>query len=309
MKYFYYPGCSLEGTAKEYNISATALMKAMGAELIEIENWSCCGASAAESISDLLSYVLPARNLAIAEKMSAKSGESIDILVPCSACYLNLKKVTEDIKTDPQLLETINTVLKEDGLELKNKLRVRHLLDILVNDMDINFFKTKVKNFFNGFSVAPYYGCQCLRPYPVFDNPERPKSMEPLITATGGRIHDWEMGPKCCGASHMNTKPEVGRTLVGNILKGAKGADLIVTVCPMCQMNLEAFQKTVSRTCHETFNITILYFTQFLGMAIGLSEDDIRLDLNLSITKKFQSRYHDLTCKPLLPMTASHNQN
>jgi heterodisulfide reductase subunit B len=305
MKYFYYPGCSLEGTAREYHISTISLMKALGAELLEIERWSCCGASAAESVSELLAYVLPARNLAIAEKMSAETGESSDILVPCSACYLNLKKITEDIKTDPQLLETINTVLKEENLTFKNKLQVRHLLDVLVNDTDINFFKAKVKYRFDGFSVAPYYGCQCLRPYPVFDDPEKPKSMEPIITAAGGNIHNWEMGPRCCGASHMNTKPEVGQILVGNILKAARGADMILTVCPMCQMNLEAFQKKVSQACQETLNITILYLPQFMGMAMGLPEDDIRLDLNVSITGDFKSRYHELTSKPLMRMTAS----
>ncbi len=305
MKYFYYPGCSLEGTAKEYHISTTSVMEAIGAELIEIERWNCCGASAAESVSELLSYVLPARNIAIAEKMSAESGEILDILVPCSACYLNLKKVTQEIKTNPQLLKTINTVIKEENLTLKNTLQVRHLLDILVNDMDINFFKTNVKCCFEGFSVAPYYGCQCLRPYQMFDNPEKPKSMEPLIMAAGGGIHAWEMGPRCCGASHMNTKPAVGQTLVGNILKEARGADMILTVCPMCQMNLEAFQKKISQACHEIFDITILYLPQFMGMAMGLPEQDIRLDLNLSITSDFKSRYHALTLQSQKLMTAS----
>lgn len=297
MKYFYYPGCSLEGTAKEYNISTTSLMKALGADLVEIDNWNCCGASAAESVSDLLSYVLPARNLAIAEKMSAETietGEALDILVPCSACYLNLKKVTEEIKTNSQLFDTINTVLKEDNLELKNKLKVRHLLDILVNDVDIDFFKNKVKHFFNDFSVAPYYGCQCLRPYHVFDNPEKPKSMEPFILAAGAGVHTWEMGAKCCGASHMSTKPEVGQTLVGNILKAAKGADMILTVCPMCQMNLEAFQRKIGEANNELFNMTILYLPQFMGMAMGLAEKDIRLDLNLSITKQFKAKYFNI---------------
>ena len=315
MKYFYYPGCSLEGTAKEYHISTTSLIKALGGELVEIENWNCCGASAAESVSDLLSYVLPARNLAIAEKMSAEtsetdeSGETLDILVPCSACYLNLKKVTEEIKTNGQLFDTINTVLKEDNLELKNKLKVRHLLDILVNDVDIEFFKTKVKRFFEDFSAAPYYGCQCLRPYHVFDNPEKPKSMEPLIMATGAKIHTWEMGAKCCGASHMSTKPEVGQTLVGNILKAGKGADMILTVCPMCQMNLEAFQKKVGKANNESFNMTILYLPQFMGMAMGLPETDTRLDLNLSITKEFEKKYFNkclsMTSNPLTLMTVS----
>ena len=313
MKYFYYPGCSLEGTAKEYHISTTSLIKALGAELVEIDNWNCCGASAAESVSDLLSYVLPARTLAIAEKMSAETGEPLDILVPCSACYLNLKKVTEEIKTNSQLFDTINTVLKEDNLELKNKLQVRHLLDVLVNDVDIDFFKTKVKYFFKNFSVAPYYGCQCLRPYHVFDNPEKPKSMEPLILATGATIHTWEMGAKCCGASHMSTKPEVGQTLVGNILKSARGADMILTVCPMCQMNLEAFQRKIGKANNELFNMTILYLPQFMGMAMGLPEKDTRLDLNLSITKQFKAKYINIcsnrdlgtTSKPETLMTAS----
>ncbi|MCK5310671.1 MAG: CoB--CoM heterodisulfide reductase iron-sulfur subunit B family protein [Desulfobacteraceae bacterium] len=312
MKYFYYPGCSLEGTAREYNISTISLMKALGATLIEIDNWSCCGASAAQSVSDLLSYILPARNLAIAEKMSSeigKTNEKYDILVPCSACYLNLKKVTEDIKTNPQLFSIINEVLKEENLVLKNTLQVRHLLDIIVNDFDINSFAAKAKLSFNDFTVAPYYGCQCLRPFHVFDNPEKPKSMEPFILATGAAVHSWEMGPKCCGASHMSTKPEVGQTLVGNILKASKGADMILTVCPMCQMNLEAFQQKISKFNNESYNITILYLPQFMGMAMGLPDADIRMDLNLNITRQFKTiylnRHHNITSKPLTLITKS----
>ncbi len=288
MKYFYYPGCSLEGTAREYDISTRAVMEALGAELFDIESWTCCGASAAESVSELLSCVLPARNLAMAEKMSEQSGTLLDILVPCSACYLNLKKVTELIKTDLRMYDKINTVLQEDHLELKNTLRVRHLLDVLARDVDINTVTARVRHFFSGFSVAPYYGCQCLRPWPEFDNPERPVSMEPIIKATGAKIHPWEMGPKCCGASHMSTKPETGRVLVANILKAAMGADMIVTVCPMCQMNLEAFQKTISRISCEPLDMTILYLPQLMGLAMGLPEDSVRLDLNLGITPAFK---------------------
>jgi heterodisulfide reductase subunit B2 len=308
MKYFYYPGCSLEGTAREYDISTRSLMKALGVDLIEIDNWNCCGASAAQSVSNLLSYVLPARNLAIAEKMN-ENNDKLDILVPCSACYLNLKKVGEDIKSNPKLFSKINDVLKEDNLELKNTLKVRHLLDILVNDFDTGLFKDRVKLSFENFSVAPYYGCQCLRPYHVFDNPEKPKSMKPIIQATGAEIHTWEMGPKCCGASHMNTKPAIGQTLVGSILKAARGADMILTVCPMCQMNLEGFQQKVSRANNEAFQMTILYLPQFMGIAMSLPEADIRMDLNLSITKQFRTKYlnrsRNMTSEPLVLMSES----
>ncbi len=290
MKYQYYPGCSLEGTALEYNISTQALMKAVGAELLEIDDWNCCGATAAEPTSYLLSLALPARNLALAEKMDGLS----DILVPCSACYLNLKRVEEKIRKDADLLGKINTVLGEDQLELHGKVRVRHLLDVMANDLGPRTIKSMVKKIFTDLKVAPYYGCQCIRPYVVFDDPEEPRSMEPLIEAIGAKVYPWKMGGKCCGASHMNTKMEVGLELVHAILHSAVGADVIVTVCPMCQMNLEAYQQKISKKYQEALSMTILYLPQLIGLAIGLSEKDLRLDLNLAITKDFRKKLKEM---------------
>lgn len=286
MKYLYYPGCSLEGTAREYDISTRAFMQEMGADLVEIKDWICCGASAAEATSYLLSLALPACTLAMAENMNS-AGE---ILVPCSACYLNLKKVEEKSRMDPTLLEKINSILEEEKLQLRGQVRVRHLLDVVARDVGpMKIFK-RLKKPLLDLSIAPYYGCQCLRPYPVFDDPEAPTSMEPLIKAAGANIHPWNMAGRCCGASHMTTKPEVALELVAAILKAARGADAIVTVCPMCQMNLEAYQKKISGMCKEDMSMTILYLPQFLGLAIGLSEKDLRLDLNLSITKSFRNK-------------------
>ena len=286
MKYIYYPGCSLEGTAREYDISTRAFMQAIGADLLELEDWTCCGASAAEPTSALLSLALPARNLALAEKID----ETHDIMVPCSACYLNLKKVGEKIRKDPDIFDKINTILGEDQLELKGKMQVRHLLDVIVNDIGTDAISLALKNRLSDFAIAPYYGCQCLRPYPVFDDPEKPKSMEPVFDAIGARVHPWEMGGKCCGASHMNTKMEVGIELVAAILKGAQGADAIVTVCPMCQMNLETYQEKASKICNDDLTITVLYLPQLIGLALGLTAKDLGLDLNLSITKAFKEK-------------------
>jgi len=283
MKYFYYPGCSLEGTAREYDLSTRAFMKATGAELIELQDWTCCGASAAEPVSYLLSLSLPAINLAIAEEMNS----NLDILVPCSACYLNLKRVEEKTRKDPELLKTINTVLAEKNLTLHGKARVRHLLDVISKDIGALNIRKRLKESLDGMVIAPYYGCQCLRPYVLFDDPEKPQSMEPVIKATGAKIHQWDMGGKCCGASHMNTKQDVALELVKAILQQAKGADAIVTVCPMCQMNLEAYQKKISLIYHEDFSVAILYLPQLLGLALGLSEKDVRLDLNLSVPYSF----------------------
>ncbi|MBW2572491.1 MAG: CoB--CoM heterodisulfide reductase iron-sulfur subunit B family protein [Deltaproteobacteria bacterium] len=286
MKYLYYPGCSLEGTALEYNASTQAFMQELEVDLLELEDWTCCGASAAEATSHLLSLALPAYILAMAEEMDGTK----EILVPCSACYLNLKKVEEKSRKDPELLDKINTILKEKKLHFNGQARVRHLLDVVARDIGPEKIVTRVKNPFMDLSIAPYYGCQCLRPYTVFDDPEEPRSMEPVIEAVGAKIHPWNMGGKCCGASHMTTKPEVALELVAAILKAARGADAIVTVCPMCQMNFEAYQKKISRMWKEDLSMTILYLPQFLGLALGLSEQDLRLDLNLSITKAFRDK-------------------
>ena len=286
MRYLYYPGCSLEGTASEYNLSTRSVMQAADAELIEIEDWTCCGASAAEATSGLLSLALPARNLAIAEKMDDVN----DILVPCSACYLNLKKVEEKTRKDQKMMDTLNEILAEENLHLERRVSVRHLLDVVANDIGAQKIQGLVKRPLFNLNVAPYYGCQCLRPYPVFDDPEAPRSMEPLIEATGASVHHWEMAAKCCGASHMNTKMEVGIELVTNILKGAKGADAIVTVCPMCQMNLEAYQRKISHAHHEDLHTTILYLPQLLGLAFGISEKALGLNLNLSIREGFHEK-------------------
>ena len=239
MKYLYYPGCSLEGTALEYNSSTRAFMQELGAELVELKDWTCCGASAAEATSYLLSLALPACILARAEEMNGAA----EILVPCSACYLNLKKVEEKTRKDPVLLDKINTILEEEKLHLHGQVRVRHLLDVVARDIGPAKIFTRVQNPLTDLSIAPYYGCQCLRPYSIFDDPEEPRSMEPVIEAVGAKIHSWDMGGRCCGASHMTTKPEVALELVAAILKAARGADAIVTVCPMCQMNLRRIRK------------------------------------------------------------------
>jgi len=286
MKYQYYPGCSLEGTALEYNLSTRALMASVGVELLEIEDWTCCGASAADSISDLLSLALPARNIAIAEK----TDEVRDILVPCSACYLNLKKVEAKIRSEPAILKKLNSILDEDQLQISGRLHVRHLLDVIVNDVGPETIRDNLKRALTGFRIAPYYGCQCLRPYVVFDDPEDPRSMEPLIETAGAEVHPWNMGGKCCGASNMNTEMAVGLELVAAILQGAKGADAIVTVCPMCQMNLEAYQHKISCMQNEDLRMTVLYLPQLIGLALGLSEKDLRFDLNLSITDSFREK-------------------
>jgi heterodisulfide reductase subunit B2 len=286
MKYLYYPGCSLEGSAREYDQSTRACLKALGAELIEIDDWTCCGASAAEATSQFLSLALPARNLALAEAMDP----DLAVLVPCSACYLNLKKTVEIARSDAAVCRQLNETLQEEHLHFHAKTKVRHLLDVLACDVDPQAIRHKVSRPLCGLTIAPYYGCQCLRPFVVFDDPEAPRSMEPLIAATGAAIHPWSMGGRCCGASHMNTKMQVGLELSGRILAAARGADAIVTVCPMCQMNLEAHQKKISRLREKPLAVTILYLPQLLGLAMGLDRRQLGLDQNLAVGQPFLAK-------------------
>jgi heterodisulfide reductase subunit B len=288
MNYFYYPGCSLTGSAREYDLATRALMAAAGVNLTEINAWTCCGASAAAPVSHLLCLALSARNLALVEQTAADG----QLLVPCSACYLNLKHAHDALHNDAKGRTSINKALAALNLEATGSARVRHLLDVLTVDLGMHRLAPLTTRSLAGLSVAPYYGCQCLRPYAEFDDPERPVSMEPLIETTGAAVHVWEMGGRCCSASLVTTQPDAGLERICAILKAAKGADLIATVCPMCQMNLDGWQKKASRMAGEDLSITVLYLPQLLGMALGLDRHQLGLDLSLVIQDSFLRTRH-----------------
>jgi heterodisulfide reductase subunit B len=282
MKYAYYPGCSLEASAEEYDISSREALRRLGVELAEIPDWTCCGASAAEPVSRLLTLALPARNLALAERETP----GLDMLVPCSACYLNHLRVARECAADRNLPGQINEALGAEGLHYSGKIRVRHLLDVLAGDIGPQALAAQVTHRLEGLTVAPYYGCQALRPYALFDDPEHPRSMDPLIKALGATVFDWDMGGRCCGASLMATKREVALVSVAAILEAGAEADVIVTVCPMCQMNLEAYQSQA----HQDRPISILYLPQLLGLAFGLSGQQTLLSKNLAVTDQFKAK-------------------
>ena len=213
-----------------------------------------------------------------------------DLLVPCSACYLNLKNTAETLRSDPQAMQETNEVLAEEALSVRGTVRVRHLLDVLATDIGPSGIAERIAFPLKGLVVAPYYGCQCLRPYPAFDDPQAPTSMEGLIRATGADVLPWSMGPRCCGASHMTTHMNQGLQLAGAILSAARDADAIVTVCPMCQINLEGFQEKIAKRTGNALAMTVLYLPQLLGLALGSDRQALGLDLNLAITTAFKEK-------------------
>ena len=286
MKYAYYPGCSLTAGAEEYDASTRRMLERLGVEVEEIPDWTCCGASAVGAVSELLSYALPARNLALAER----DLPGLEVMAPCSACYLNLYRARHEVLANRTLRDEVGRALDAEGLTYAAVAPVRHLLDVLVTDIGADKVAEACERDLAGLTVAPYYGCQALRPYRVFDDPVRPVTMTPLIEATGASALDWDMGAKCCGASLMITHKETALAASGAILAAARDADAIVTVCPMCQLNLEAYQSQALRAAGGGEPVAVLYLPQLLGLAMGLDEKELHLGKNLAVTRRFRTR-------------------
>ncbi|MFC1957762.1 CoB--CoM heterodisulfide reductase iron-sulfur subunit B family protein [Chloroflexota bacterium] len=258
MKYAYYPGCSLGTTAKEYDLSARALCQRLGIELAELPDWSCCGASSGHCTNYQLAHALAGRNLAIAEK------EGLDIAVACPACFLRLKDTRHQVMGNPQMKEM---VAESIGLPYEAKYDVRHLLDIICNEVGIETVRTKVTKPLAGLRLVSYYGCFLVRPPKVvaFDDPENPQSLDKLLEALGAEVVDWSGKVDCCGGSLSLTKKDVATKLVGELIDNAcgVGAEALVTACPLCQSNLDSRKTSAGR------RLPVFYFTELAGLAMG----------------------------------------
>ena len=278
MDYTYYPGCSLESAHSSYDESVRKVFDCLGSKLIELDDWNCCGATAYMSIKETLSFAISARNLALAEKFDR------DIVAPCSSCYRVLRKTNKYLKESPVLHKQINECLNEAGLSYNLSVDVRHPLDVLVNDIGLDKIKEKVKHELNGLKIANYYGCMIVRPVEVFDNMEDPTSMDKIFEVVGGVNVYFPFKTKCCGGMLMTTYEDIALKLSKEIIESAveNGADCIVTTCPLCQMNLEAYQDEINKKFKINYNIPVLFFTQVLGLALGFSAEELGIEKNLT---------------------------
>lgn len=275
MKYSYFPGCSAEATGVAYDKSARAVAEALGIEMVELEDWNCCGSTSYFSIRELESFGVSARNLAIAQDMGG-----MDIIATCSACYEILAKTNRYLDEDPKLREDINEALAAAGRRYDGNVRVRHLLDVIVNDVGLEAVSAKVKRRLSKLQVACYYGCQLSRPMGLFDDPEFPVTLDHLVEAVGGEPIFYPVKAKCCGGMLIMTKEEAALRLCHELLKCAadNGADVIITTCPLCEMNVEAYQPLVNKAYGTDFHIPVMYFTQLLGVALGIDDKTLMLD-------------------------------
>lgn len=271
MKYGYYPGCSLERNASAYHQSTLAVAEPLGIELNEVEDWNCCGATEYFSINLLPAYALVARNLALASQHPEKG----QLVAPCSACFLNLTKTDRYMVDSPQLAEQVNQALAAGGLHYRpGSVRVRHLLDIIVNDVGYDVVAARVTKPLKGLRVAPYYGCLIVRPgyQSMFDDPEYPTTLDKLLDVLGAEVVDFPLKAHCCGGHMTQISQPVAFELIRRLLKNAADyeADVIATLCPMCQLNLDAYQDGVNSLFKTNYYIPILYFTQLMGLAFGM---------------------------------------
>ena len=270
-KYLYYPGCSMDASGKAYDESLGQIVGPLGIELAEIEDWNCCGATEYFSVSLAPAYALIGRNLALAAQ---QANGSKTLVAPCSACYLNLAKTDHYMGESGELNATVNDALGAGGLSYKpGSVEVRHLLDVIVHDIGYDAVKASVVKPLAGLKVAPYLGCMVPRPDYAgrFSDHEQPRELDRLIRALGAEVVDFPLRTACCGGHMAQISPDMGFEMIRRLVHTATaaGADLMVTVCPMCQMNVDFYQGEMNRHFHTDYRMPILFFTQLMGVAFG----------------------------------------
>lgn len=265
-EYAYFPGCSLEKIGLSYHQSSLETTSKLDIKLKELDDWNCCGATTYFHVDELLAYTLCARNLAMAEK------ENLDFVAPCSACFKNSFFTNKHLREDEDLADHINYALEADDLSYSGTTEVKHLIQVFVDDVGFEEIGEKVTQPLEGLKVAPYYGCQILRPRKNGENVEEAEFFEDLLTTIGADPVPYSLKLKCCGGSLLISNREAALSMIRNLLQNAEdiGADVIATVCPMCQVNLECYQQQVNQEFGTRFNVPVVYFTQLIGLAFGV---------------------------------------
>jgi heterodisulfide reductase subunit B2 len=280
MKCLYYPGCSQKASSISYEKSFLAIAKKLGIEIIELEDWNCCGTTVTISVNEILAMTLSARNLAIAEPLD------LPLVAPCPSCYITLSKVNKLFKDKSSFVSKINDALGKGGLNYKGKVEVCSILDFLANKVGTEKIKEKVVSPLKGLRVAPYYGCQLVTPYATGDDVNNPQNLEKIIEALGGTPVDFTHKTQCCGGSMMITKKPQAEEMSTGILKSIDkaGADMVVTPCGLCQINLDFAKGVSSHYLGKKISLPVMNVTQMIGMALGVSKSVLKE--NVSNIKK-----------------------
>lgn len=287
----YYPGCALEGSGHAYNRSTKAVGKKLGLDLVEVKDWNCCGAMEVKNVDPKLQTYLSARVMAIAkEEMGFDT-----VMAPCNGCYHNLKKAEYDLANDPANVAVTQRLSKKAGHPTYKAggIETIHALDWIKRAIGEDSIRDRVKNSLSGLKIANYYGCMYTRPRHIFPEKDKgpdsestsdPHFMDDILRAAGAEIVDYPLKTACCGGAHTLSDSDTSTKLVINLLQAAEacGADVIATECPTCHSGLEAHQIRAEKRFDVKTTVKILYFTQLLGLALGLGWRKVGIQENVS---------------------------
>lgn len=275
MKLGYYPGCSLHGTAKEFDRSLIKVLDALGVSVTELNDWNCCGASSGHATSHVLSVALPVRNIIQAHQQGID-----EIVAPCAACYNRLVMAQHEMKTDPEMRKKVEFVLEQ---QYQNGQKIHNLIQ-LFHQIGLPSLTSKISKNISHIKAACYYGCLLVRPNEItgFDDPEEPVMMDEVVKAAGAKAIDWQFKTECCGAAHSIAHVPVVEKLSKNIIDNAasNGANAIVVACPMCHSNLDMRQKAIQKHNPGHKLMPILYLSELVGLALGIPAKELGLDLH-----------------------------
>jgi heterodisulfide reductase subunit B len=281
--YLLYPGCSMEYSARAYADSLEAVSEALAMHFTELDDWNCCGATEYLGISLTPAYALIARNLALAAKASNGTRE---LVAPCSACFLNLSKADHYMTEQPSLGDRVNAALAAGDLAYTpGSLHIRHLLDVIVNEIGLDAVEKRVVQPLTGLKLAPYLGCMVPRPdYDErYSDHEFPNELDRLLKALGAEVIDFPLKTECCGGHMTQIGPDTAFEMIRRLIATADrlGADAMVTMCPMCQLNLDAYQGEMNGFFKTSYHMPILFFTQLMGLAFGTDPKQLGFGLEL----------------------------
>ncbi|AOU98887.1 disulfide reductase [Acidihalobacter yilgarnensis] len=289
-KVAYYPGCALEGSGGPYDKSTRALVKALGLEMENLKDYNCCGAMEVKNIHPMLQTYLSARNMAIASEQMGLDA----VMAPCNGCYHNLKKAEYETATSEKAMQTVQDLArKSDDPVYKGDVRTLHLLEWLMEELGTEGIKQRISKSLNGIKIANYYGCMYVRPRQIFPEKDqgagsessyKPHFMDDLLGAAGAVNVDFPLKTACCGGAHTLSDSDTSTQLVLNIIQAAEdaGAEVIATECPTCHSGLEMHQIRAETEFGIKTNVKVLYFTQLLGLALGLSPRKLGIHENIS---------------------------
>jgi heterodisulfide reductase subunit B2 len=290
-EYSFYPGCSSErkASAANYMVSVESMCKTLDIKLNEIPDWNCCGASIGYAEGgELPRHIMNARNIALSEEHN----KGQDIVATCAACWLGTKETQERVAHSGQLLADVNEILKDAGLKYEGKTPVRHMVEVLIEDLGYDELKKPVKKPLEGIKIAGYVGCQTNRPFGVDgESFENPKYLDKLVETVGGEpVEKYDQKVTCCGGALAFSEPEKSQAQIKKIIESAYdyGAEMIVTPCPVCQMNVEVYQGQINKKYGTKFNIPVTYYSQLMAVAYGASAKEAGLDGNIVRATKLE---------------------